>query len=153
VCTYKLEAAVLEAGRIALDHLHRQVVSLKGLDSLHRQVSHSLLVFEPRSPPGFEPRHPAPPSVKPGRTQCSKARNAVRKSSRRTHPERFETWRYRADRRGPRSWHIQDSQGQIMALISRSKSLNPFRVFPPRSEADNGSNALCKRRHILGTLS
>ena len=29
-----------------------------------------------------------------------------------------------------RTWHIYDSQGQILALAFRCKSLKPFTVFP-----------------------
>ena len=34
------------------------------------------------------------------------------------------------------TWHITDSQGQIMALSFRQKNLKHFKVFPLRSEAE-----------------
>ena len=34
-----------------------------------------------------------------------------------------------------RIWHIQDSQGQILALALRHKSFKPSKLFPLRSEA------------------
>ena len=34
-----------------------------------------------------------------------------------------------------RVWHTQDSQGQILALVFRLKSVNPFKVLPLRSLA------------------
>ena len=37
-----------------------------------------------------------------------------------------------------RMWHIQDSQGQILALPFRFKSVKPFKVFPLRSKAERG---------------
>ena len=33
-------------------------------------------------------------------------------------------------------WHIQDSQGQILALVVRKQALKCFRLFPLRSEAE-----------------
>jgi len=35
-------------------------------------------------------------------------------------------------------WHIQDSQGQILAVAFRLKVVDHFKVFPLRSEADDG---------------
>jgi len=38
-------------------------------------------------------------------------------------------------------WHLQDSQGQILALAFRRKCLKSFEMFPVRSVADlEGSN-------------
>jgi len=34
-----------------------------------------------------------------------------------------------------RMWHIPDSQGQILALYFRQKSLKSYKLFPPRSAA------------------
>ena len=34
-----------------------------------------------------------------------------------------------------RTWHIQDSQGQILASAFSGKSLNPFKLFHLRSDA------------------
>jgi len=33
-------------------------------------------------------------------------------------------------------WHMQDSRGQILALAFRKRSLEPFKLFPLRSEPD-----------------
>ena len=53
-------------------------------------------------------------------------------------------WRVTA---AERIWHIYDSQGQILALALRYKSLKCFKLFPLRWEAERGSGA---QKHLHG---
>ena len=39
--------------------------------------------------------------------------------------------------RGEGTWHMSDSQGHILALAFKLKSLKSFQVFPLRSRADS----------------
>ena len=58
-----------------------------------------------------------------------------------------------------RIWHIQDSQGQILASTFKIKSLKPVKVFPLRAEAGKGwvsqrlVHSACKGSRARNTIN